>query len=167
MSLGFTDVYDYRAGELDWIAYGLPTEGKKANVLRVQDVMRADVPTCPLTSNIIDARAAIAETDWDICVVVNDERVILGLLHSKAWDASDDTPVETAMSNGPPTTRPNTFIDDMVERLRRRNTPGILISNSIGVLMGYLWTTDAEHALATGNCAHTWTDRDCSPSEIT
>ncbi len=110
-------------------------------------------------------RAATQAQGWEICVVTNDARVIFGLLHGDAWNAPDDTPVEALMSNGPPSTRPNTFIDDMVERLHRRNTPGILVSNPVGELMGYLWTVDAEHALATGNCEHTWTDRACSPSE--
>ncbi len=151
---------------MDWIAFGLPTEGKKAKVLRVQDVMRRDVPVCALGDSIGTVRATVEQRGWTICVVINDERVILGLLHSAAWDAPGDARVEAVMSNGPPTTRPNTFIDDMVERLRTRQTPGILISDSLGVLMGYLWTADAEAALATGNCAHTWTDRDCCPSEV-
>jgi hypothetical protein len=32
--------------------------------------------------------------------------------------------------------------------------------------MGYLWRTDGEAVMATGNCTHTWVDRPCSPSEI-
>lgn len=165
ISLGFTDVYDYAAGELDWVAYALPTEGKKAKVLRVHDVMRRDIPVCQWTDRIGTGRAALDGQDGDVCVVVNEERVILGLLYGDVWSESDEIPVERVMSNGPPTTRPSTFVDDMVQRLQRRHLPGILISSSDGVLMGYLWTTDAEHALATGNCAHTWTDRDCCPSE--
>ena len=88
-------------------------------------------------------------------------------MHSDAWNAEPDALVEDVMSNGPPTTRPSTFIDEMVERLQRRNTPGILISSSDGVLMGYLWTSDAEAVLASRDCTRTWTDRDCSPSEAT
>jgi CBS domain-containing protein len=128
--------------------------------------MRRDVPTCALTDRIGDVRQRTRELGWDICVVVNEERVILGLLHSKAWDAAPETLVEEVMSNGPPTTRPSTFLDDMVDRLQKRNVPGILISDASGVLMGYLWRTDAESAMATGNCTHTWTDRDCPTSEI-
>lgn len=127
--------------------------------------MRRDIPTCLLTDRIGPVRTATQTRGWEICVVTNEARVILGLLHGDAWNAPDDTPVETMMSNGPPSTRPSTFIDDMVERLRRRGAPGILISDPVGELMGYLWTTDAEHALATGNCEHTWTDRDFCPSE--
>lgn len=150
---------------MDWISFGLPTEGKKANVLRVSNVMRTDTPTCALTDRLGDVRTATQAAEWDVCAVVNDERIVLGILYGDAWNAPAETPVEDVMSNGPPTTRPNTFIDEMVGRMRRRNTPGILISSSDGALMGYLWKTDAETALETGNCTHTWTDRDCSPSE--
>ncbi|HET9659518.1 MAG TPA: CBS domain-containing protein, partial [Thermomicrobiales bacterium] len=112
-------------------------------MLRVTAPMRRDVPTCALTDRIGDVRQRTRELGWDICVVVNEERVILGLLHSKAWDAAPETLVEEVMSNGPPTTRPSTFLDDMVDRLQKRNVPGILISDASGVLMGYLWRTDA------------------------
>jgi CBS domain-containing protein len=127
--------------------------------------MRDDVPTCALTDRLGDVKSAVDAAGWDLCVVVNDARVVLGLLYGDAWNATADTPVEDLMSNGPPTTRPSTFIDEEVERLRKRGVPGILITNSDGVLMGYLRTADAETAMATGNCTRTWTDRDCSPSE--
>ena len=132
---------------------------------RVTSAMRADIPTCGLHDRIGDVLARVRAKGWEICAVVNEERIILGLLHGDAWNASPGTPVEDVMSNGPPTTRPSTFIDEMVERLRRRKTPGILISSSDGRLMGYLWTSDAETTLATRDCTRTWTDRDCSPSE--
>jgi rhodanese-related sulfurtransferase len=164
-SLGFTDVYDYEAGETDWVAYGLPTEGTRARALRVTDVMRSDIPVCGLRDRVGDVDIAVRSRGWDICAVLNEERVVLGLLHGDAWNTPHDTPVEDVMSNGPPTTRPSTLLDEMVERLHRRNTPGILISSSNGALMGYLWTSEAETALASHGAKRTWTDRDCSPSE--
>ncbi len=152
---------------MDWVAFGLPTEGKKAGVPRVTDPMRRDVPTCGLRDRLGDVRTAVTARGWEICAVVNEERIVLGLLHSDAWNEDSSSVVEDVMSNGPPTTRPSTFLDEMVERLNRRKTPGILISSSIGELMGYLWTSDAEAVLAKGRCDRTWTDRDCSPSEVT
>ena len=55
--------------------------------------------------------------------------------------------------------------NEMVERLHRRKSPGILVTSSDGALLGYLWTSEAETMLASRDCARTWTDRDCSPSE--
>jgi CBS domain-containing protein len=128
--------------------------------------MRRDVPTCSLTDRIGDIRQDTRELGWDICAVVTEERIVLGLLYGNAWEADPDTPVEDVMSNGPPTTRPSTFLDDMVGRLQKRDLPGILVSSSNGALMGYLWRTDGEAVMATGNCTHTCADRPCSPSEI-
>jgi CBS domain-containing protein len=128
--------------------------------------MRRDVPTCSIDDRIGEVHKETQALGWDICAVVTDKRIVLGLLYGNAWDADPDTPVEEIMSNGPPTTRPNTFLDDMVGRLQKRDLPGILVSSSDGALMGYLWRSDGETAMATGNCTHTWTDRPCSPSEI-
>jgi CBS domain-containing protein len=128
--------------------------------------MRRDVPTCSIDDRIGEVHDETHALGWDLCAVVTEERIVLGLLYGKAWDADPGTPVEDLMSNGPPTTRPSTFLDDMVGRLQKRDLPGILVSSSDGALMGYLWRSDGEAAMATGNCTHTWTDRPCSPSEI-
>jgi CBS domain-containing protein len=127
--------------------------------------MRRDVPTCRLDDRAGEVRAALSARDWEIAVVVDEAQIVLGLLHSDAWESDPATLVEDVMSNGPPTTRPSTFLDEMVERLERRKTPGIVISSSDGVLMGYLWTSEAVAYLDRNPCDRTWTDRDCSPSE--
>lgn len=127
--------------------------------------MHTDIPTCAIADRIDVARATLESTDWDICAVVNDERILLGILYGGAWDAPGDTVVEEVMSNGPPTTRPSTFIDEEVERLQKRRVPGIFVTSSDGALMGYLRTSNAAAAMESGNCARTWADRNCSPSE--
>ena len=48
--LGFTQVYDYVLGKADWLAYGLPTEGEQAQVLRAKDLLRRDALTAHLSS---------------------------------------------------------------------------------------------------------------------
>jgi hypothetical protein len=150
---------------MDWVAFGLPTEGKKAGVPRVTSAMRRDVPTCELHDRVGDVQADVSALGWELCAAVNEQNVVLGLLYGEALTADPAATVEDVMSNGPPTTRPSTFLDEMVERLQRRKTPGILVSSSDGVLMGYLWTSEAENYLASNPCDRNWNDRDCSPSE--
>ena len=128
--------------------------------------MRRDVPTCSIDDQIGKVHEEAHALGWDLCAVVTDKRIVLGLLYGKVWEANPDTPVEELMSNGPPTTRPSTFLDDMVGRLQKRDLPGILVSSSDGALMGYLWRSDGEAAMTTGNCMHNWTDPDCPTSEI-
>lgn len=164
-SLGFTDVYNYEAGEMDWIAFGLPTAGTRSRTLRVTDVMRSDVPTCGPSDLIGHVQLAAQAVGWDICVVLNAERAVLGLLHDHCWNAPHALPVEDAMSNGPPTTRPSTLLAAMVDRLRRRNASGILVTSANGMLMGYLWRSEGEIALAAGRPQRRWLDRGYCPSE--
>src|SRR5688500_702109 len=81
-SLGITKVYDYTDGKLDWMAAGLPTEGTNSKRPRAGDVARRDVPTCSVDERIADVRKRVSAAGWDACVVVNDERVVLGLLRA-------------------------------------------------------------------------------------
>jgi 3-mercaptopyruvate sulfurtransferase SseA len=77
-SLGFTEVYDYAAGKEDWLAWGLPREGRTAQVPTVGEVARRDVPTCGLADRVADAKARAQAAGYDACVVVNARRVVLG-----------------------------------------------------------------------------------------
>src|SRR5258708_15375795 len=82
-TLGFGDVYDYVDGKNDWMAAGLPTEGTNAEHPRAGDVARKDVPTCGLKEKLGDVKARVRAQGWDAVVVVNDQRVVFGLLRSK------------------------------------------------------------------------------------
>src|SRR5207245_7830164 len=83
-SLGFVQVYRYTAGKADWLANGLPTEGQQANKTHVADLARRDVPTCHLADKIADVQARVQAAGWDVCVVVNEKRVVRGLLRQAA-----------------------------------------------------------------------------------
>jgi hypothetical protein len=62
------------AGELDWLAAGLPTEGRNASRPRAGEVARRDAPTCRLDESIGEVRERVRAAGWNACVVVNDER---------------------------------------------------------------------------------------------
>src|SRR5438876_5840260 len=79
-SVGFIRVYDYVSGKLDWMSAGLPTEGTNAERPRAGDVARRDAPTCTLDERLGDVRDRVTAAGWEACVVVNSERVVLGLL---------------------------------------------------------------------------------------
>src|SRR5579859_4553064 len=96
-SLGFAEVYDYVAGKLDWMAAGLRTEGSNAAHPRAGDVSRKDVPTAGLAERLGDVRERVQASGWNAVVVINDQRVVLGLLRSKELDKNPDLPIEQAM----------------------------------------------------------------------
>jgi len=100
-SFGFTDVYDYEDGKLDWLAAGLPSEGTNAERPRAGEVARKDVPTCRLDERLGDVRDRVREAGWDACVVLNEERVVFGLLRSKELETNPDRRIEEAMRPAP------------------------------------------------------------------
>src|SRR3954470_12431393 len=111
-SLGFSRVYDYVAGKADWGAAGLPREGSSAAQSTAGDVTNADVPTCHLDDQLAGIRERVRASGWDTCVVVNEERVVLGRLGRRAL-ASGQGSIEDEMSSGPSTVRPNLSLSSL------------------------------------------------------
>ncbi|HYV01253.1 MAG TPA: CBS domain-containing protein [Actinomycetota bacterium] len=145
-SFGFTDVYDYAAGKLDWLAAGLLTEGTNAERPRAGDVARRDVPTCHLDDVVGEVRERVAAAGWNACVVVNDQSVVLGLLRSKEVQADGDLRIEQAMRPGPSTFRPFVPIEEMAELMVGHNLETSPITTSDGRLVGLLFREDAASA---------------------
>jgi CBS domain-containing protein len=143
--LGFERVYDYVPGKADWFASGLPMEGKMALSPTIGDAARRDVPTCAPVERIGVVRERVRKMGWDRCVVVNKERVVLGLLREKELSSNTKAPVEEAMRNGPATFRPNEPVGKMAKRMQDREATAVLVTTSDGRLVGLLYGKDAEH----------------------
>jgi CBS domain-containing protein len=131
-------VYDYVDGKLDWLAAGLPSEGRNAMRARAGDIARRDVPTCRLDEPIRAVRERVAAAGWDACVVVNDERVVLGLLRTEELRKGHDEPVERLMRPGPSTFRPHVSLDEIAKFLAAHDLPNSPITTSDGRLVGLL-----------------------------
>ena len=139
-SLGFQQVYDYVAGKADWGAAGLPLEGSAGP--RVSEFVRADVPTARLDERIGEIRERVSTSGFETCIVVNEERVVLGRRGRRALRGDGDLTAEQAMSNGPSTTRPNTLARELVERLRKQELQTALVTTSEGRLLGIVTADD-------------------------
>jgi hypothetical protein len=63
------------------------------------------VPTCTLDERLPQVRERVRAAGWDTCIVVNEERVVLGRLGRTAVAGDSDPCVEEAMSPGPSTVR--------------------------------------------------------------
>ena len=48
-----------------------------------------------------DVRARVTDEGWDACVVVNEERVVFGLLRAEELAKGSEEPVEEFMRPGP------------------------------------------------------------------
>ena len=142
-SLGFREVYDYVGGKQDWLAAGLPTEGRLAKVPRAGDVARRDVPTCGLDERVGEVAERVRRGGWDTCVVVNEERVVLGLLRAKHLDRDPERPVAEVMSPGPSTFRPHVYVMEMARYMTEHDLPSAPVTTGDGVLVGLLVREDA------------------------
>ena len=142
-SLGFGDVYDYVAGKVDWMAAGLPTEGTNAQRPRAGDVARRDVPTAQLDERLGDVRERVRAVGWDAAVVINSERVVLGLLRSKELEKDPALGIEQAMRPGPSTFRPYVSIKEIAEQMTKHALESSPITTSDGRLVGLLLQKDA------------------------
>ncbi len=145
--LGFSEVYDYAPSKVDWFAAGLPMEGGQASVPTVGDVARGDVPTCTPAEKVGEARGRVRGRGWDRCVVVNEERVVLGLLREKELASDPEVTAEEAMRPGPTTVRPDTPAGKMAERMRKRSTASVVVTTPDGELVGLMYRDDAERVV--------------------
>jgi predicted transcriptional regulator len=139
-------VYDYVDGKLDWMAAGLPTEGTNAKLPRAGSTARKDVPTCGLKDRLGDVRDRVRAQGWDSVVVINEERVVLGLLRSAELDKDADLLIERAMRPGPSTFRPYVSLHEMAHFMVEHKLENTPITTSDGRLVGLLLAKDVTAA---------------------
>jgi Mg/Co/Ni transporter MgtE len=109
-------------------------------------VARGDVPTCRLEEPIGEVRARVRAAGWDTCVVVNEERVVLGLLRADELQRGQDEPVEQLMRPGPSTFRPHVPIEELAHHMIHHDLPSSPVTTSDGRLVGLLRREDAARA---------------------
>jgi Mg/Co/Ni transporter MgtE len=134
-SLGFSEVYDYVAGKVDWGAAGLPREGTAAGEPTAGDAADATVPTCHLSDQLADVRERVCAAGWDTCIVVNEQRVVLGRLGRRALSCGQGS-VEDEMSSGPSTVRPSLHLSSLHDRMRNENLTSVIVTTFDGRLVG-------------------------------
>lgn len=141
-------MYDFLAGKKDWLAAGLPTEGKRAGQLRAGHVSRPDPLICSLGERVGEVRRRLGSEGWDACIVVNDHDVVEGRIRpDDLADVDGETPLEEVMELGPTSIRPNTGLESIVKRMRKANVASILVTTGDGELLGVLYREDAERHL--------------------
>ena len=146
--MGFTQVFDYVAGKVDWFANGLPREGNRANSPQIGDLVRRAVPVCHLGDRVGEVLQRVQTAGWDQCVVVNSAGVVLGLLRGEALHAAPEALVELAMESGPTTIRPNRSPGDIREYMRQHGAASVVVTTPAGQLMGIVERQDIERCLA-------------------
>ncbi len=145
--LGYSPVYDYTAGKMDWLSFGLPHDGQAT---LAADVADRDLPGCGVDAQVSDARARAEKAGADFCVVLADSGVVMGVAQGDALQADPATPVEAVMDFGITTVRPAEEVDVLLERMRKAHVEAILVTRSDGTLFGLLTDEQAQRSRARG-----------------
>jgi hypothetical protein len=150
-TLGFDHVHEYKAGKLDWLAAGLPTEGENNNCPRAGDASRKDVVTCGLNDRVGVVRGRAEAAGWDLAMVVDENQVLLGVLWSKQLEMDANMRAEQAMKPGPSTFRPYVPIKEMADHLVEHDRDSAPITTSDGKLVGVLYRSEAVRLAASAS----------------
>jgi CBS domain-containing protein len=119
-------------GKVDWIARGLPTEGEKADVPRVGGFARDDVVTCALGDPPESVRELIEASPYGFCLVLAENGTLLGRIRKSTLE----------MEPGPSTVRYDLAVDELRERLEKRDLKTAIVTTPEGKLIGVVRRRD-------------------------
>jgi len=131
--LGFTDVHDYMDSKVAWLADGLPFEGTQGPETRALARV-VDPPTFGPDDTV--AALASAFEDSPVAVVVDGDRVVVGVVRPEARSLAPDTRMRDVLQPGPPTVRPSIPIRELAGSMDRDGQRWVLVSRSDGTLLG-------------------------------
>ena len=97
---------------------------------------------CSLGERLGDVRERVIAAGWDACVVVSQERVVLGLLRANELQADPHLLVNQVMRPGPSTYRPFVSVADMRRTMIDRNLESSPVTTSDGKLVGLVRKQD-------------------------
>ncbi len=136
-ALGFSEVYDFVGGKLEWIGNRGKTEGSGPHYAVAGEAADRDsVLACRIGDRVDDAARALDETPHDYCVVLNDEDIVLGRMRKKNIAGAGDARVELVMEPGPTTVRTTEPAAALLERMEKGRVRAVLVTTSKGHLVG-------------------------------
>ena len=111
--------------------------------MRAGDQAHEDESTCHLVDFINQVRQQLQGSGWKECVMVNDQRVVLGLLYAfNIPDRNSQKTVEQVIECGFVTYRLDASNDKISKYLHEHNQDSILVTKPNGALVGLLRRED-------------------------
>ena len=95
------------------------------------------MPTCALRERLEDVKSR-RRPNQDLCVVVNDRNIVMGVIQGETWDANPQARVVDVMQPGPRTLRPDLEPKDAQKMLKNYSAPVAIITTSDGELLGII-----------------------------
>src|SRR5262249_14391074 len=111
------------------------------------DAVSRDVPTCRLDDDLTGVQAKVKGGEWETCIVINEQRVVLGRLGRAALQGNAKRSIEEAITEGPSTIRPSLPLRELIGRMVRNNLKTALVTTAEGQLIGIVQRHDAERQL--------------------
>jgi Mg/Co/Ni transporter MgtE len=134
--MGFTKVYRYTPGKVDWFASGMSGEGRLMKTPRAGDIANREIPRCGLQDRASDVLHRLEGGEWQVCVVVNENNVVLGMITAVKLRSDPQPSIEAAMDPAPTTVRPSMTLAEIADYLRRSERQDVLVTTSDGELIG-------------------------------
>ena len=78
--------------------------------------------------------------------MINEARIVMGLLRAAELGRNDDVTIEAAMRPGPSTLRPNIEIAEVAAFMAEHDLPNTPVTTASGELIGLLLREDVEQA---------------------
>jgi predicted transcriptional regulator len=100
------------------------------------------VPVVGPGATVADVAAVIG--GWELAVVVNDERVVLGAVRPEALAVSGDTPVTAILQGDPATVRPSILIRQLAKSMDDDGQERLLVTTLGGRLIGLVRRTELD-----------------------
>jgi CBS domain-containing protein len=149
-AMGFSDVSDFVDGKLEWISHGLPLTGTGPHFAVAGEVADRDaVLACRIGDRLGDVAHKLDAVPHDYCVVLNDHDIVLGRMRKKDLRGPDDTAVERVMEPGPTTVRASEPAKGLLERMRTKKVPAVIVTTNKGRLMGTVTQEALDRLLST------------------
>jgi CBS domain-containing protein len=140
--LGFTDVYDYAPGKVDWLAHNLPVEGTLAAAATTGTRLHTDVVTAAPEEPVGSVRARAVASRYRFALVLAPDRTLLGRLRRSALEGNPSATAEQAMEPGPLTIRPHVPLDEVSTTMREHNLTTSLVTDPEGHFLGLVHKDD-------------------------
>jgi CBS domain-containing protein len=148
-AMGFSDVYDFVDGKIEWISHALPLEGTGPHYAVAGEVADRDaVLVCHIGDRLGDVARELTTVEHDYCVVLNDHDIVLGRMRQRNLQGPEDTAVEQVMEPGPTTVRATEPAEGLLERMRNKRVPAVIVTTNRGRLMGTVTQEALEHLLS-------------------
>ena len=140
-------MYDFVAGKTDWFACGHSREGTAAAVPWVGDLLLEGVVTCRIGARLEEVGELASGGDPDLCVVVNGERIVAGVLRGNALSKDPGSLVEDVMELGPRTIRPSQPVERLLAKRSSQGVKSWIVTTAHGELLGVVARRELELAL--------------------